>query len=109
MRQSTALLDDPVRCVHVGDRESDIYELFCTAHDLCTYFLVRTCVDRLAGDGQHTIAHEMEQVKVKGLHRVERRDAKGRATLATLEIRYQQMTVLPPSASRSAMRHCNSR
>ena len=96
MRQSTALLDDPVRCIHVGDRESDIYELFCTAHDLCTYFLVRTCVDRLAGDGQHTIAHEMKQVKVKGLHRVELRDAKGRATLATLEIRYQQMTVLPP-------------
>src|ERR1700743_1953313 len=76
MRQSTALLDDPVRCIHVGDRESDIYELFCTAHDLCTYFLGRTCVDRLAGDGQHTIAHEMKQVKVKGLHRVELRDAK---------------------------------
>ncbi|CAB3775218.1 IS4 family transposase [Paraburkholderia humisilvae] len=96
MRQSTALLDDPVRCIHVGDRESDIYELFCTSHDLCTYFLVRTCVDRLAGDGQHTIAHEMEQVKVKGLHRVELRDAKGSATPVTLQIRYQQMTVLPP-------------
>jgi hypothetical protein len=48
MRQSTALLGEPVRCIHVGDRESDIYELFCTAHDLSTYFLVRTCVDRLA-------------------------------------------------------------
>jgi hypothetical protein len=77
MRQSTALLGEPVRCIHVGDRESDIYELFCTAHDLSTYFLVRTCVDRLAGDGQHTIADEMEQGKVKGLHRVEIRDAKG--------------------------------
>lgn len=30
MRQSTALLDDPDRCVHIGDRESDIYELFCS-------------------------------------------------------------------------------
>ena len=28
----TELLDDPGRCVHVGDRESDIYELFCAAH-----------------------------------------------------------------------------
>jgi hypothetical protein len=71
MRQTDTLLGDPVRCIQVGDRESDIYELFCTAHDLSTFFLVGTCVDRLAGDGQHTIADEMEQVKVKGLHRVE--------------------------------------
>jgi hypothetical protein len=96
MRQSTALLGEPVRCVHVGDRESDIYELFYTAHDLCTYFLVRTCVDRLAGDGQHTIADEMEQVKVKGVHRVTIRDAKGHPMTVTLEVPYQQMTVLPP-------------
>lgn len=34
MRQSTALLGAPARCVHVGDRESDIYELFCTAQEL---------------------------------------------------------------------------
>jgi Transposase DNA-binding len=31
LKQSTELLDDPGRCVHVGDRESDIYELFCAA------------------------------------------------------------------------------
>ncbi|MGF6383233.1 hypothetical protein OKW31_006234 [Paraburkholderia atlantica] len=96
MRQSTELLDDPVRCIHIGDRESDIYELFCTAYDLCTHFLVRTCVDRLAGDGQYTISKAMQQVQVKGLHRVELRDAKGRLMTATLELRYQPMTVLPP-------------
>lgn len=28
LKQSTALLGDPGRCVHIGDRESDIYELF---------------------------------------------------------------------------------
>ena len=32
LRQSTALLDCPQRCIHVGDRESDIYELFCAAN-----------------------------------------------------------------------------
>ena len=92
MRQSTALLGDPVRCIHVGDQESDIYELFCRAYDLSTCFLVRTCVDRLVGDGQHTIADEMEQVKIKGLHRVEIRDAKGHPMTVTLELRYQRMT-----------------
>ncbi len=37
LRQTTALLGDPQRCVHIGDRESDIYELFCAAHDLETH------------------------------------------------------------------------
>ncbi len=61
LRQSTSLFAAPDRCVHVGDRESDIYELFSLAHDLGTHFIVRSCVDRLAGDGQHTIANEMEE------------------------------------------------
>jgi hypothetical protein len=104
LRQSTMLLDDPIRCVHIGDRESDIYELFYTAYDLCTNFLVRTCVDRLAGDGQHTIAKVMQQVQVKGLHRVELRDAKGRPITATLELRYQRMTVLPPIGKQNRYR-----
>ena len=32
--QSTELLGDPKRCVHIGDRESDIYESFCLAQEL---------------------------------------------------------------------------
>ena len=39
--------DAPADCVPMGDWESDIDELFCTAADLQTHFLVRTCVDRL--------------------------------------------------------------
>ncbi len=78
LRQSTALFNDPGRCVHVGDRKSDIFELFCLARDLGTHFVVRSCVDRLAGEGEHTIAAEMGEVAVAGLHRVEVRDAKGR-------------------------------
>lgn len=70
LEQSTDLLEAPDRCIHVGDRESDIYELFCKARELGTHFLVRTCVDRLAGDGGHTIADEMDDVVVKGLHRI---------------------------------------
>lgn len=68
LRQSTALLAQPQRCVHVGDREGDIYELFCLAHELQTNFLVRTCVDRLTGDGNHTIASEMDEVRVATAH-----------------------------------------
>lgn len=96
LTQSTALLNDPQRCVHIGDRESDIYELFCTAESLGTHFLVRTCVDRLAGDGKHTIAAEMEEVHIQGLHRLQVRDEKGDWSEAVLEIKYRRIRVLPP-------------
>src|SRR6266700_5281464 len=77
VKHSTNLLGDPARCVHICDREGDIFELFCAAQEIETHFLIRTCVDRLAGDGDHTIADEMDEVAVKGLHRIEVRDSNG--------------------------------
>ncbi|MGY3372066.1 hypothetical protein ACVWZL_009191 [Bradyrhizobium sp. GM2.4] len=63
LRQSMALVGTPEPCVHVADRESDIYELFCLAQDLGTRFLVRMQTNRLAGapadaeprDGAHRV------------------------------------------------------
>ena len=89
-------MDEPAQCVHIGDRESDIYELFCTAQNAGTHFVIRTCVDRLAGDGDHTIADEMAETRVKGLHRIEVRDKSGNPQKVILEIRYRQIRVLPP-------------
>ena len=67
LRQSTELLADPGRCVHIGDRESDIYELFCLAPAAgAAIFLVRTFVDRRAGDGRHTVRDVMKQAPVFG-------------------------------------------
>jgi hypothetical protein len=96
MRQSTELLHDPGRCVHIGDRESDIYKLFGLAQQLGTHFLVRTCVDRLAGDGGHTVRDEMRQAPVRGLHRVQVRNKRGESSTAVLEIRYRRLLVRPP-------------
>jgi len=102
VQQSTTTLGEPGRCVHVGDRESDIYELFCSAQGLGTHFLVRTCNDRLAGDGAHTISEEMEEVRVKGLHRVEVVDKNGSPSQALLELRYRRVHVLPPIGKQKA-------
>ena len=96
LEQSTALLGDPARCVHIGDRESDIYELFCKAQEAGTRFLLRTCVDRRAGDGSYTIAEEMAEVPCKGQHRIEVRDRRGRVSEAVLELTYRQIKILPP-------------
>lgn len=96
LTQATALLKAPQRCVHIGDRESDIYELFCRAQAEDTHFLIRTCVDRLAGEGSHTIATEMQAVHCKGLHRIEVRDKQGEVSTAVLELQYRRIQVLPP-------------
>lgn len=98
MSQSIALFGDPARCIHVGDRESDIYELFCTAHELGTHFLVRACVDRLAGDGKHTIDAETNEAEISGVHEVEVRDAQGKPETVAVEIKYRRIHVLPPIA-----------
>jgi hypothetical protein len=96
LKQSTRQLGDPSRCIHIGDRESDIFELFCAAQEAETRFLVRTCVDRLAGEGDTTISREMGREPVRGNHEVEVRDDRGRASTTSVELRFRRMTVQPP-------------
>jgi hypothetical protein len=96
LRQSTALLGDPGRCVHIGDRENDIYEFFCAARQAGTHFLVRTCVDRLAGDGRRTVSAVMARVAVAGQHRIEVTAEDGSAAEAVLKLRYKRVHILPP-------------
>jgi hypothetical protein len=107
LRQSTALLGEPQRCVHIGDRESDIYELFCTANEVGTSFLVRTCVDRLAEDGKQTISTEMKQVPVKSVHSIEVKDRKGELSQATLELKWKRIRVLPPIGKKNKYSELN--
>jgi hypothetical protein len=45
----------PITACISATGENDIYGLFCTAQKAGAHFLVPPCVDRLAGDGAHTI------------------------------------------------------
>ena len=96
LRQSLALLGQPERCVHVGDRESDIYELYCLAKELGTHFVVRTVVDRLAGNGGHTVKSEMATAESAGTHVIELRGEDDAIERVTLDIHYKRIHVLPP-------------
>jgi Transposase DNA-binding/Transposase DDE domain len=96
MKRSTDVLGDPARCVHIGDREADIFELFCEAHAARTHFLVRTCVDRLAGEGGTTVSERMGREPIQGSHEVEVRDDRGQVATAEVELRFCRMTVRPP-------------
>jgi hypothetical protein len=101
VRQATALLGEAQRCVHIGDRESDSYELFCAAESAGTNFLTRTCANRLAPDGDPTVAAVMAEVAAQGLHCIEVRDKKGRVSEAVLELKFQRRRVLPPIGKHS--------
>jgi len=103
LRQATALLQDPAPCVHIGDRESDIYEFFSTAHHLGTHFLVRTCVEWRAGEGDHTVAEEIKEVRVKGRHRLKVKNNQGEWKEAVLDLRYRRIRLLP---SRAKQKQC---
>lgn len=47
-----ALVGTPERCVHVADRESDIYELFCLAQDLGTHTTEAAGLTHARGQGE---------------------------------------------------------
>ena len=96
LRRSTELSGAPERCVHIGDRESDIFELYCLAQELGTQFLVRSCVDRLAEDGDTTISRVLADIAPSGTHNIRFRDAKGVEQSADLQIKFASMTVRPP-------------
>lgn len=101
VRQATELLKEPERCVHIGDRESDIYELFCMAEHENTRFLIRTCVDRLAGNGT-TVSRKMQRAPVRGYHEIEFRDGKSELVKAKLSVRTCAMTIHPPVAKQKS-------
>ena len=91
----------PDGMVHIGDRESDIYELFVAAQKAGTHFLFRTCVDRLTGDHGYRVSEVMDEVRLTGVHRIEVRDKKGNVSQAVLELRYRRLRHLPPAGKKT--------
>jgi hypothetical protein len=100
LRSSTELLGQPQRSVHVGDQESDIFDLFGVAQQLGTHFLVRTRADRLADGGPETVAEAIGQTPRRGLYRIKVRNRKGQESEAVLEIRYRRMCLQTPKGKK---------
>jgi len=100
LRSSTALLGQPQRSVHVGDQESDIFDLFAAAQQMGTHFLIRTRADRLADGGPQTVAEAVGRSPRRGLYRIAVRNRKGEETEAVLEIRYRRMRLQTPKGKK---------
>ena len=98
LRQSTELVGDPARCVHICDREGDIRKLFCLAEELDTHLVIRRRSDSFADDGSDTVESMMAEEKVRGLHSVAVRDDNGKLGSTQVELSFRRMTILPPIA-----------
>ena len=75
--ETTALLGEAGRCVHIGDRGADIYEMFCAANDVGAHFLIRNAYPRLVADGTTKTDAEMKDARSNGVYGIEVRDPEG--------------------------------
>lgn len=90
--------------MHVGDRESDIFELFCLARDLDTSFLVRVQTDRLAGSAgtsddlelPRRVFQHLETVPWAGRHTVRLGGDEGKSETVSLSVKFVHIETLPP-------------
>lgn len=86
--------------MRVGDRESDIYELYCTAQDLGTRFLVRVQTNRLAErpadaaphDPAHRVFVQLAAMPWAGRHRI----AIDQDETTWLQVKFAAINTLPP-------------
>ena len=86
----------------IGDRESDIYELFATLPDVNTHLLVRSHTDRLTASGEK-LSHCLAKQPWQGnkIVRVSANDYRtGRS--AILQLRWTQV-ILPQPAKRKSL------
>jgi len=100
LRQACEVAGDPSRCVHIADREGDIYDFIDAAFKLGTNFLIRIQHDRSTGDGDIAISDEMELAGVRGVRRIHVKDRDGNDDVAKLDIRARRVCINPPKPKR---------
>lgn len=86
--------------VSVGDRESDIYELFAYANREVdgAQLLVRAEHDRLIAEGHGRLWETMEETPLAGIQEIlVPRRKKSPARVARLEVRFAKVRLLPPA------------
>ena len=85
---------EPGKIIHIGDRENDIYEYLCNCHELGSYFLVRSCVNRLADET--TIAEEVGREEQYHHHPISFVDASGNTVNTVVNLKVSALTLHPP-------------
>lgn len=88
-------ITDPARLIHIGDRESDMFELFSAAAESNTRFLVRACRERVTDEGD-LISDLFSQHEVNFTYKADVIGADGKTRTATFAVKYGSHTVTAP-------------
>lgn len=98
IRQTNELLSQPERCLHIGDREADIFELYCECKKLNTHFLVRLAVNRRVKDAQSKLLFEcVKNNPVEGDYCIKIRKPDDTYEKIKLNVRFTKIKVSPPT------------
>jgi hypothetical protein len=97
--KSNKVINTPGNLVHIGDRESDIFEFFTRTIQEKSHFLVRVKVDRRSD--KDTIFKNISKSKIMGVYNLCYRDRKGNEINTMLDVRAESMIVRPPFGPKS--------
>ena len=96
MKQSTKLLEEPSRCIHIGDRD-DIYELLRGPGEAAlSSWYAPAWTTWLGMAGTTNCRPLMRRIEGEGHREVQVRDAKGAVSEATVKIDAHHLRVYPP-------------
>lgn len=85
---------NPNKIIHICDREGDMFEFFSKCTEINNFFIVRSCVDRLANES--VITQEINISNKKFNYNIDFQDSKGKKINAKLNVMYKKMTLHPP-------------
>jgi len=100
MEKSEKLIPKNVACVHVSDRESDIYEYFERCESIGSKYLCRRTRNRCVADEHHEINRYIDSLAEAGVIEVQvPRDShtKRKAREAKLSVRFGKTEVMRPA------------
>lgn len=97
--KSNENINTPENLIHIGDRESDIFEFFTRAIQEKSHFLVRVKVDRRSD--KDTMFRNISKSKIIGTYNLSYKDRKGNDINTMLDVRAELMIVRPPFGPKS--------
>ena len=100
MRNVATAISKPSQVIHIGDRESDIFEFFHEAREQKSNFLVRIRdAQRGLSDGGR-IFDPLEDVSRKGTFKIHVKNKNGKSRVVTMEVKYYFAYILPSASKK---------
>jgi hypothetical protein len=100
MREASQWGESSSRLVHLGDRESDIFEFFREAKELGTHFLVRIRDHQRCIEEGGRIFDPADRLRSKGTYALVVKTSDGGSRTAKISVKYYPVTVRPSVAKK---------